>query len=251
MLEISVEDAGRLGIADGEQVRVTSRYGEAVLPAAVTTGCVRASCSRPSATRPRLEPAHRPASRSADTHARVQGDGRLHRCAADVGASWSVVLEARGLTTSLGVGRIATARTIQTLGTFVSTNRPSRSVKLCACCFGIRSTGTQTQRRRTRGFDRAAACIPDQASSGRRLPCPVVPSPQPVRLPGLRAPGRSIDPPLVQPARVFRLSHGGQSRRFIGESLVSSACPVLTVRHQQSRLARPYASCASISFVSK
>ena len=37
LLEISVEDARRLGVADGSPLRVTSRYGEAVLPAAVTT----------------------------------------------------------------------------------------------------------------------------------------------------------------------------------------------------------------------
>ena len=39
-LDVSREDAERLGLRDGEQVRVTSRYGEAVLPCRVD-GSVR------------------------------------------------------------------------------------------------------------------------------------------------------------------------------------------------------------------
>ena len=77
LLEISVEDARRLGVADGAALRVTSRYGEAVLPAAVTArvrpGELFATFSDP---RHVPQPAHRSPARSANAHSSVQGDGR-------------------------------------------------------------------------------------------------------------------------------------------------------------------------------
>ena len=79
-LEISIADAERLGITDGEEVSVRSRYGAVDLVAQITDrvrpGELFATFSDPATS---CEPGHRPASGHAHAHARVQGDRRQRR----------------------------------------------------------------------------------------------------------------------------------------------------------------------------